>query len=157
MHDIHIHDVYFPSHVCYFSCRVFALRIYFYDVARMLCITTDGDVPFCSVMICAGNVYTCNYAIGNNHCYYLDYATSGVLINGGACINNTNGVKLNSGKKWVSFLLSYMYTKDGTTLTHIYSICDFQFLTLLNFVEDFKMSKIKWLLSIVAIFEITHQ
>ena len=57
---------------------------------------TDVDVD---VLSRAGNVYTCNYAIGNVHCYYLDYCSSGVTVNGGACINSADGVKLNAGKK----------------------------------------------------------
>ena len=60
----------------------------------MTSVVTDVSVPSR-----AGNVYTCNYAIGNSHCYYVDFCSSGITINGGACINTSNGVKLNTGKK----------------------------------------------------------
>ncbi|CAI7832474.1 unnamed protein product, partial [Closterium sp. NIES-54] len=40
----------------------------------------------------------CNYVAGGDHCYYLDYVTSGVVIRGGACINTYDGIKVNNGK-----------------------------------------------------------
>lgn len=46
-----------------------------------------------------GNTLTCNYVQGPGHCYYLDYATSGVTINGGMCISNDDGFKINTGKE----------------------------------------------------------
>ena len=52
-----------------------------------------------SLSPCAGNVFRCNYVVGPEHCYYLDYCTSGVTVEGGACIGVHNGVKLNTGKK----------------------------------------------------------
>ncbi|CAI5958996.1 unnamed protein product [Closterium sp. NIES-65] len=45
-----------------------------------------------------GNLAECNYIIGGDHCYYLDYASSGVTIRGGACIGTVDGMKVNNGK-----------------------------------------------------------
>ena len=48
----------------------------------------------------AGNKLSCNYVVGGSHCLYLDYASSNVEVNGGACINVTDGaIKINMGKK----------------------------------------------------------
>eukprot|EP00850_Spirogloea_muscicola_P019281 SM000187S03898 [mRNA] locus=s187:252548:254897:- [translate_table: standard] len=45
-----------------------------------------------------GNYLSCNYVIGGEHCIYLDYATSGVTVEGQVCVGNMNGVKQNNGK-----------------------------------------------------------
>ncbi|CAI7842516.1 unnamed protein product, partial [Closterium sp. NIES-54] len=45
------------------------------------------------------NTVSCNYVIGGDHCYYLDYCTSGVAIQGGVCLQLWDGVKLNNGKR----------------------------------------------------------
>ena len=55
-------------------------------------------IPVTKTMF-AGNVFSCNYATVPGHCYYFDYATSGITVEGGACINVGNGVKLNTGKR----------------------------------------------------------
>ena len=48
----------------------------------------------------AVNKLSCNYVVGGRHCLYLDYASSHVEVNGGACINGFDGaVKINTGKK----------------------------------------------------------
>ncbi|CAI5481171.1 unnamed protein product [Closterium sp. Yama58-4] len=44
-----------------------------------------------------GNLDTCNYIIGGTHCYYLDFVTSGLTIDGAVCIRNHDGVKINTG------------------------------------------------------------
>ncbi|CAI7855974.1 unnamed protein product, partial [Closterium sp. NIES-54] len=45
-----------------------------------------------------GNLAECNYVIGGDQCYYLDFASSGVTIRGGACIDTYAGMKVNNGK-----------------------------------------------------------
>ncbi|GJP55529.1 hypothetical protein CLOM_g14491 [Closterium sp. NIES-68] len=44
-----------------------------------------------------GNLDSCNYMIGGTHCYYLDYTTSGTVIDGAVCIRNHDGIKINTG------------------------------------------------------------
>ncbi|GJP84360.1 hypothetical protein CLOP_g14421 [Closterium sp. NIES-67] len=44
-----------------------------------------------------GNLDTCNYIIAGMHCYYLDFVTSGLTIDGAVCIRNHDGVKINTG------------------------------------------------------------
>ncbi|CAI5465880.1 unnamed protein product [Closterium sp. Yama58-4] len=46
-----------------------------------------------------GNLAECNYVIGGDQCYYLDFASSGVTIRGGACIDTYAGMKVNNGKR----------------------------------------------------------
>lgn len=67
-------------------------------------VNSNGDydsagIYWCTHWINPGNTAECNYVIGGDHCYYLDYASSGIHIKGGACINNRDGVKVNNGKK----------------------------------------------------------
>lgn len=45
-----------------------------------------------------GNYASCNYMIGGQRCYYLDYCSSGVRIDGGLCMNTQDGNKFNTGK-----------------------------------------------------------
>ncbi|CAI5510635.1 unnamed protein product [Closterium sp. Naga37s-1] len=64
---------------------------------------SSGDVDSAGIYYCThwfspGNVAECNYIAGGDHCYYLDYVTSGVVIRGGACINTYDGIKVNNGK-----------------------------------------------------------
>ncbi|CAI5461040.1 unnamed protein product [Closterium sp. Yama58-4] len=64
---------------------------------------SSGDVDSAGIYYCThwfspGNVAECNYVAGGDHCYYLDYVTSGVVIRGGACINTYDGIKVNNGK-----------------------------------------------------------
>lgn len=40
---------------------------------------------------------SCNYVEGGEHCLYLDWASSGITVDGGVCHNNRNGLKLNTG------------------------------------------------------------
>ncbi|CAI5476685.1 unnamed protein product [Closterium sp. Yama58-4] len=40
----------------------------------------------------------CNYIFNGDHCYYLDFVTSGVTIKGGACVGTYDGIKVNNGK-----------------------------------------------------------
>eukprot|EP00897_Mesotaenium_endlicherianum_P002657 jgi/Mesen1/2419/ME000157S01556 len=44
-----------------------------------------------------GNYLSGNYILGGEHCYYLDYASSFITINGGVCYYNKDGVKINTG------------------------------------------------------------
>ncbi|CAI5481280.1 unnamed protein product, partial [Closterium sp. Yama58-4] len=55
-------------------------------------------IYFVTHWINPGNLAECNYVIGGDHCYYLDYASSGVTIRGGACIGTVDGMKVNNGK-----------------------------------------------------------
>ncbi|CAI5481274.1 unnamed protein product [Closterium sp. Yama58-4] len=66
-----------------------------------------------------GNLAECNYVIGGDHCYYLDYASSGVTIRGGACIGMVDGMKVNNGK-WNR--ISHVVMK-GTELTPGWCTC----------------------------------
>eukprot|EP00897_Mesotaenium_endlicherianum_P002654 jgi/Mesen1/2416/ME000157S01550 len=45
-----------------------------------------------------GNYLRCNYVEGGGHCLYLDYASSGVYVDGMVCYNNLDGIKINTGK-----------------------------------------------------------
>ncbi|CAI5509894.1 unnamed protein product, partial [Closterium sp. Naga37s-1] len=58
----------------------------------------SAGIYFCTHWFSPGNVAECNYVAGGDHCYYLDYVTSGVVIRGGACINTYDGIKVNNGK-----------------------------------------------------------
>ncbi|CAI7775012.1 unnamed protein product [Closterium sp. NIES-53] len=60
-----------------------------------------------------GNLAECNYIIGGDHCYYLDYASSGVTIRGGACIGTVDGMKVNNGK-WNLIQHVVMKGTEGT-------------------------------------------
>ncbi|CAI5463263.1 unnamed protein product [Closterium sp. Yama58-4] len=60
-----------------------------------------------------GNLAECNYIIGGDHCYYLDYASSGVTIRGGACIGTVDGMKVNNGK-WNCIEHVVMKGTEGT-------------------------------------------
>eukprot|EP00475_Leptophrys_vorax_P016951 TRINITY_DN23467_c0_g2_i2.p1 TRINITY_DN23467_c0_g2~~TRINITY_DN23467_c0_g2_i2.p1 ORF type:complete len:471 (+),score=-1.24 TRINITY_DN23467_c0_g2_i2:23-1414(+) len=65
---------------------------------------SNGDYDSAGIYWCThwfnpGNSADCNYVIGGDHCYYLDYAATGITINGGACINTRDGVKVNNGKR----------------------------------------------------------
>eukprot|EP00270_Netrium_digitus_P017992 TRINITY_DN6760_c0_g3_i1.p1 TRINITY_DN6760_c0_g3~~TRINITY_DN6760_c0_g3_i1.p1 ORF type:complete len:337 (+),score=79.77 TRINITY_DN6760_c0_g3_i1:31-1011(+) len=46
-----------------------------------------------------GNLLQCNYIIGGQHCLYLDYASSGITVDGMVCINTTDGIKVNTGSR----------------------------------------------------------
>ncbi|GJP59757.1 hypothetical protein CLOP_g15126 [Closterium sp. NIES-67] len=59
----------------------------------------SAGIYFCTHWFNPGNTVTCNYVIGGDHCYYLDYCTSGVVIQGGVCLQLWDGVKLNNGKR----------------------------------------------------------
>ncbi|CAI7752004.1 unnamed protein product, partial [Closterium sp. NIES-54] len=58
----------------------------------------SAGIYYCTHWFSPGNVAECNYVAGGDHCYYLDYVTSGVVIRGGACINTYDGIKVNNGK-----------------------------------------------------------
>eukprot|EP00475_Leptophrys_vorax_P009608 TRINITY_DN16359_c0_g1_i1.p2 TRINITY_DN16359_c0_g1~~TRINITY_DN16359_c0_g1_i1.p2 ORF type:complete len:387 (-),score=-3.72 TRINITY_DN16359_c0_g1_i1:218-1276(-) len=58
-----------------------------------------GGIYFCTHWYNPGNKVSCNYVIGGDHCYYLDYCTSAVEIDGGVCAMLWDGVKLNNGKR----------------------------------------------------------
>eukprot|EP00475_Leptophrys_vorax_P003899 TRINITY_DN12276_c0_g1_i1.p1 TRINITY_DN12276_c0_g1~~TRINITY_DN12276_c0_g1_i1.p1 ORF type:complete len:415 (+),score=0.61 TRINITY_DN12276_c0_g1_i1:118-1245(+) len=63
----------------------------------------NGDLDAAGIYFCThwfnpGNVAECNYVYNGDHCYYLDYVTSGVSVRGGACINTYDGIKVNNGK-----------------------------------------------------------
>ncbi|CAI5977400.1 unnamed protein product [Closterium sp. NIES-64] len=59
----------------------------------------SAGIYFCTHWFSPGNTVSCNYVIGGDHCYYLDYCTSGVEIQGGVCLQLWDGVKLNNGKR----------------------------------------------------------
>ncbi|CAI5531551.1 unnamed protein product [Closterium sp. Naga37s-1] len=59
----------------------------------------SAGIYFCTHWFSPGNTVSCNYVIGGDHCYYLDYCTSGVDIQGGVCLQLWDGVKLNNGKR----------------------------------------------------------
>ncbi|CAI5964960.1 unnamed protein product, partial [Closterium sp. NIES-64] len=56
-----------------------------------------AGIYYCTHFFNPGNIAECNYIFNGDHCYYLDYATSGVIIRGGACINTYDGMKVNNG------------------------------------------------------------
>eukprot|EP00897_Mesotaenium_endlicherianum_P004561 jgi/Mesen1/4132/ME000218S03247 len=61
-----------------------------------------------------GNTASCNYVIGGEHCMYLDYTSSGITVDGGVCINNNDGIKINTGHdNKVSVVSVNPYTKAG--------------------------------------------
>lgn len=45
-----------------------------------------------------GNKLQCNYVVGGTHCLYLDWLTTGVVIDGMVCYKTMDGVKVNGGK-----------------------------------------------------------
>ncbi|GJP42358.1 hypothetical protein CLOM_g1932 [Closterium sp. NIES-68] len=59
----------------------------------------SAGIYFCTHWFNPGSTVACNYVIGGDHCYYLDYCTSGVDITGGVCAQLWDGVKLNNGKR----------------------------------------------------------
>ncbi|CAI5531554.1 unnamed protein product, partial [Closterium sp. Naga37s-1] len=59
----------------------------------------SAGIYFCTHWFSPGNTVSCNYVFGGDHCYYLDYCTSGVAIQGGVCLQLWDGVKLNNGKR----------------------------------------------------------
>ncbi|CAI5490752.1 unnamed protein product [Closterium sp. Naga37s-1] len=59
----------------------------------------SAGIYFCTHWFNPGSTVSCNYVIGGDHCYYLDYCTSGVDITGGVCAQLWDGVKLNNGKR----------------------------------------------------------
>ncbi|CAI5959031.1 unnamed protein product [Closterium sp. NIES-65] len=70
-------------------------------------------IYFVTHWINPGNLAECNYIIGGDHCYYLDYASSGVTIRGGACIGTVDGMKVNNGK-WNRIEHVVMKGTEGT-------------------------------------------
>ncbi|GJP72359.1 hypothetical protein CLOP_g3101 [Closterium sp. NIES-67] len=56
-----------------------------------------AGIYYCTHFYNPGNIAECNYIFNGDHCYYLDYATSGVIIRGGACVNTYDGMKVNNG------------------------------------------------------------
>ncbi|CAI5476776.1 unnamed protein product [Closterium sp. Yama58-4] len=59
----------------------------------------SAGIYFCTHWFSPGNKVSCNYVVGGDHCYYLDYCTSGVEVEGGVCLQLWDGVKLNNGKR----------------------------------------------------------
>ncbi|GJP44585.1 hypothetical protein CLOM_g3964 [Closterium sp. NIES-68] len=57
-----------------------------------------AGIYFCSHWFSPGNSALCNYIYNGDHCYYIDYCASGVLVRGGACVNTYDGMKVNNGK-----------------------------------------------------------
>eukprot|EP00850_Spirogloea_muscicola_P011150 SM000068S20582 [mRNA] locus=s68:335688:337798:+ [translate_table: standard] len=60
--------------------------------------TDAAGIYFATHWYNPGNYISCNYVIGGEHCIYVDYASSGLVIDGAVCVNTTNGVKQNNGK-----------------------------------------------------------
>ncbi|GJP72360.1 hypothetical protein CLOP_g3102, partial [Closterium sp. NIES-67] len=70
-------------------------------VASGLNMSGDRDaagIYYCTHFFNPGNVAECNYIFNGDHCYYLDYVSSGIIIRGGACVNTFDGMKVNNGK-----------------------------------------------------------
>ncbi|CAI6010340.1 unnamed protein product [Closterium sp. NIES-65] len=59
----------------------------------------SAGIYYCTHWFNPGNSALCNYVFNGDHCYYLDYCTSGVLVRGGACVNTYDGMKVNNGKR----------------------------------------------------------
>lgn len=57
-----------------------------------------GGIYFDTHWTNPGNYLSCNYVVNGVHCIYLDWVSSGVIVDGGVCYNTTAGVKLNTGK-----------------------------------------------------------
>ncbi|CAI5476725.1 unnamed protein product [Closterium sp. Yama58-4] len=57
-----------------------------------------AGIYFCTHWFSPANLAECNYVFNGDHCYYLDYVTSGVTVNGGACVGTYDGIKVNNGK-----------------------------------------------------------
>ncbi|CAI5464568.1 unnamed protein product [Closterium sp. Yama58-4] len=57
-----------------------------------------AGIYYCTHFFNPGNVAECNYIFNGDHCYYLDYVSSGIKIRGGACVNTFDGMKVNNGK-----------------------------------------------------------
>ncbi|CAI7850807.1 unnamed protein product [Closterium sp. NIES-54] len=57
-----------------------------------------AGIYYCTHYFNPGNVAECNYIFNGDHCYYLDYVSSGIKIRGGACVNTFDGMKVNNGK-----------------------------------------------------------
>ncbi|CAI5476654.1 unnamed protein product [Closterium sp. Yama58-4] len=64
-----------------------------------------AGIYYCVHWFSPDNTAECNYVFNGDHCYYLDFVTSGVAIKGGACINTYDGIKVNNGKWCVCVLL----------------------------------------------------
>ncbi|CAI5493204.1 unnamed protein product [Closterium sp. Naga37s-1] len=46
-----------------------------------------------------GNILRCNYVQRGGHCLYLDWVSSGTVVDGLVCEQTADGMKLNTGKK----------------------------------------------------------
>ncbi|GJP41981.1 hypothetical protein CLOM_g1583 [Closterium sp. NIES-68] len=57
-----------------------------------------AGIYYCTHWFSPANYAECNYVFNGDHCYYLDYVTSGVTVNGGACVGTYDGIKVNNGK-----------------------------------------------------------
>ncbi|CAI5931949.1 unnamed protein product [Closterium sp. NIES-65] len=57
-----------------------------------------AGIYYCTHWFNPGNVAECNYIYNGDHCYYLDYVSSGITVRGGACIGTYDGIKVNNGK-----------------------------------------------------------
>lgn len=63
----------------------------------------DGaGIYFDTHYINPGNVVSCNHVKGGRHCIYIDYASSGVRVDGGICEGTQDGIKINNGKNNVA-------------------------------------------------------
>ncbi|GJP44590.1 hypothetical protein CLOM_g3968 [Closterium sp. NIES-68] len=74
---------------------------YNYVYSRLRNMTGAADsagIYYCTHWFNPGNRARCNYVKGGDHCYYLDYNTSGVKVLGGVCYDNWDGLKVNNGK-----------------------------------------------------------
>ncbi|CAI5476683.1 unnamed protein product [Closterium sp. Yama58-4] len=74
---------------------------YNYVYSRLRNMTGAADsagIYYCIHWFNPGNRAECNYVKGGDHCYYLDYNTSGVKVIGGVCYDNWDGLKVNNGK-----------------------------------------------------------
>ncbi|CAI7790360.1 unnamed protein product [Closterium sp. NIES-53] len=96
---------------------------------------TNGDhdaagIYYCTHWFNPGNRAFCNYVFNGDHCYYLDYCTSGVLVRGGACINTYDGMKVNNGKRNVIKHVAMKGTQGSPGWTTCFTV------TLNNCLKD---------------------
>ncbi|GJP32532.1 hypothetical protein CLOM_g17160 [Closterium sp. NIES-68] len=62
---------------------------------------TNGDAAGIYVdthWVNPGNILRCNYVRRGEHCLYLDWVSSGVIVDGLVCDKTADGLKLNTGK-----------------------------------------------------------
>eukprot|EP00850_Spirogloea_muscicola_P016458 SM000133S26824 [mRNA] locus=s133:383881:385324:+ [translate_table: standard] len=75
-----------------------------------------AGIYFVTHWINPNNTLLCNYVVGHiPHCLYLDFASSGINVDGMVCIGNGNGLKMNTGHSNIvtSHLIIASYAQPG--------------------------------------------